>query len=122
MRAARAYCWRMADWYLSEWLAYFGKKQADVVRELDWNKAKVSLTASGKQPYFRDDVKEITEWLGLRPYELLMHPRDALAIRNMRESAEQIVHPAEPQDEFVEIGVKPVAKPSEIRRRTGTHG
>lgn len=116
----------MADWYLSEWLAYFGKKQADVVRELDWNKAKVSLTASGKQPYFREDVKQITEWLGLRPYELLMHPRDALAIRNMRQSAEQIVHPAdelvEPEDEFVEIGVTPAPKPREIRRRTGTHG
>lgn len=48
------------DWYLKEWLATLGKKQADLVRDLDWNKAKVSLTASGKQPYTRDDINEIS--------------------------------------------------------------
>src|SRR5687767_3275390 len=31
------------DWFLGDWLRACGKKQADVVRDLDWNKSKVSL-------------------------------------------------------------------------------
>jgi hypothetical protein len=87
------------DWYVKEWLAYYGKKQSDVVKDLDWNKAKISLTASGKQPYDRDDVNEIATWLNLEPFELLLPPDRAMAIRQYRASAEQIVtlaHDTEP--------------------------
>lgn len=79
------------DWYLAQWLKHLHKKQADIVRDLDWNKAKISLTASGKQPYTRDDVNEIAAYLNLHPYELLMHPEDAMAMRQLRASAEEIV-------------------------------
>lgn len=79
------------DIYLSEWLKAVGKKQASVVRELDWNKAKVSLIASGKQPYTRDDINELARYLNLHPYELLMHPDDAMEIRRLREDALKIV-------------------------------
>lgn len=93
-RVRRAYQWGMSaprhDWYLKQWLKTLGKTQAEIVRELDWNKAKVSLTASGKQPYSRDDINEIADYLHLKPYELLMHPDDAMAIRQMRASAETI--------------------------------
>jgi hypothetical protein len=78
------------DWFLKEWLRYYGKKQADMVRELDWNKAKVSLTASGKQPYDREAVNEASAYLNLHPYELLMHPDDAMALRRLRQDAAQI--------------------------------
>lgn len=73
------------DWYLKDWLRTLGKKQADIVRDLDWNKARVSLTASGKQPYNRDDVNEVADYLNLRPYELLMHPEDAMRLRRLRD-------------------------------------
>lgn len=79
------------DWYLNDWLRYFKKRQADVVRDLDWNKAKVSLTASGKQPYTRDDVNDMAAYLNLHPYELLMHPDDAHAIRALRNDAARIM-------------------------------
>lgn len=78
------------DWYLSEWLKAVGKKQADMARELEWNKAKVSLTASGKQPYDRDDVNEASAYLNIEPYELLMHPADAMALRRLRQDAARI--------------------------------
>lgn len=78
------------DWYLKQWLKTLGKKQADVARDLEWNKAKVSLTASGKQPYTRDDVNEMAAYLNLRPYELLMHPEDAMGIRQLRADAKRI--------------------------------
>ena len=78
---------RGSDWYLKEWLAALGKKQADVVRDLDWNKARVSLMMRGKQPYDRDSLNELAEYLEIRPYELLMHPADALALHAFRENA-----------------------------------
>lgn len=83
------------DWYLKEWLITLGKKQADVVRELDWNKAKVSLTISGKQQYTRDDVNEIADYLAIKPYELLMHPDDAMRLRRLKADAIKLAHDAE---------------------------
>lgn len=83
------------DWYLKQWLRTLGKKQADVAKDLEWNKAKVSLTASGKQPYTRDDVNEIADYLNLRPYELLMHPDDAMRMRQLRAEMMRLAHEAE---------------------------
>lgn len=83
------------DWYLKQWLRYYGKRQSDVARDLDWNKAKVSLTASGKQAYTRDDVNEIADYLNLRPYELLMHPDDAMRLRRLREEMIRLAHESE---------------------------
>jgi len=93
-----SYPWRMApghDWYLKEWLLTLGKKQADIVRDLDWNKARVSLMLRGKQPYDRDSINELAAYLNLKPHELLMHPSDAMSLRSLREEAVKIAHSAE---------------------------
>jgi len=79
------------DIFLSAWLKSLGKKQADLVRDLGWNKAKPSLIIAGKQEYTRDDINELAEYLHLHPYELLMHPDDAMEIRRLREDAVKIV-------------------------------
>ena len=79
------------DWYLKEWLATLGKKQADVVRDLGWNKARISLMLRGKQPYDRDSLNEMAIYLNLMPHELLMHPADAMALRRMKRLADEIV-------------------------------
>jgi transcriptional regulator with XRE-family HTH domain len=79
------------DWYLKEWLATLGKRQADVVKDLGWNKAKISLMLRGKQPYTRAEINELAAYLHLQPHELLMHPEDAMALRQMRKAADQIV-------------------------------
>jgi len=83
------------DWYLKEWLLTLGKKQADIVRDLDWNKARVSLMLRGKQPYDRDSINELAAYLNLKPHELLMHPSDAMSLRSLREEAVKIAHSAE---------------------------
>ncbi len=83
------------DWHLNAWLRSLGKKQADIVRDLDWNKARISLMASGKQPYTRDAVNELSAYLNLRPYELLMHPDDAMLLRRLREDMIRLAHDAE---------------------------
>lgn len=79
------------DWYLKEWLATLGKRQADIVRDLGWNKARISLMLRGKQPYDRDSINELATYLNLRPHELLMHPDDAMALRRLKIAADQIV-------------------------------
>jgi transcriptional regulator with XRE-family HTH domain len=90
------YLWLMAeprhDWYLAQWLKTLGKRQADVARDLDWNKARVSLMARGEQPYTRDAINEVAEYLNLQPYELLMHPEEAMRIRRWRTDMIRLAH------------------------------
>ncbi|WP_010545240.1 hypothetical protein [Sphingomonas elodea] len=83
------------DWYLKEWLAALGKRQADIVRDLGWNKARVSLMIRGGQPYTRDAVNELSYYLNLAPYELLMHPDDAMTIRRLRSDMIRLVESKE---------------------------
>lgn len=79
------------DWYLKEWLKTLGKRQADITRDLDWNKARVSLMIRGTQQYTRDAVNELADYLNVRPFELLMHPDDAMRLRRLRENAINVV-------------------------------
>ena len=86
------------NWYLKEWLDASGKKQADIVKDLNWNKARISMLVSGKQPYNRNSVNELAAYLNLKPHELLMHPTDATALRSLRESAISIAASASQRD------------------------
>lgn len=79
------------DWFLKEWLRATGKKQADIVKDLDWNKAKISLMVNGKQAYTREEVNELAAYLNIQPHELLMNPEDAMALRRMRRDAERFI-------------------------------
>jgi transcriptional regulator with XRE-family HTH domain len=125
-RERYCYVWGMAPprhaWHLKAWLKAAEKKQADLERDLGMNKAKASLLARGLQPYDQDDISAIAEYLGIEPFELLMHPSEALAIRRFRASAEQIVNPEEAplQDEFTELRVAKLRK-GDPARRTGTY-
>jgi transcriptional regulator with XRE-family HTH domain len=79
------------DWYLREWLAATGTSQADLVRLTDYPKAKMSDLVTGKQRYNRDILNDISKALNINPHELLMHPEDAMALRQLRASARAIV-------------------------------
>ena len=81
----------MLDWYLAEWLQSLQVSQADLVRLTDYPKAKVSDLVTGKQRYNRDILNDIAAALNLYPYELLMHPHDAMAQRQMKQAVEQFV-------------------------------
>ena len=98
------------DWYLKDWLAALGKKQADIVRDLDWNKARVSLMLHGKQPYDRDAINEIAAYLNVRGYELLMPPEQAMALRRLQMSAQEIVAIAHSVDADERIDVRAAKK------------
>ena len=78
------------DWHLQDWMAHLGKRQADMVNELGWPKSKASKFYNGEQFYRREVLNELAAWLGIAPYELLMAPPEALALRRFKAAAVQI--------------------------------
>lgn len=63
---------------------------AELGRRADIPKATMSAIVNGKTHYYRELMNTIAAALNVRPYELLLHPDDAMAIRRLRDSAAQI--------------------------------
>jgi hypothetical protein len=78
------------DWYLGDWLRTMRLSQARLDALTGWGKRKTSELVSGKQRYNRDVLNEAAAVINVAPFELLLHPDDAMAIRRMRASALQI--------------------------------
>lgn len=76
-------------WYAREWLEHYGKIQADLVRDLNWPRAKASDIWNG-QPYRQELVDELAPYLNIKPYEMLLSPEMAMAIRSLRLMAGKI--------------------------------
>lgn len=79
------------DWYLPDWLKTLKVSQAELCRRTDYPKAKVSDLVTGKQRYNRDILNDVADALHVQPYELLMHPADAMAQRRFRRAAKELV-------------------------------
>lgn len=80
------------DWYLREWLETLRVRfpHAWLQTETGWSDGKVSNVLSGKKRYDKDIVNLVSEKLGIQPYELLMSPQLANAIRAMRSEAPKL--------------------------------
>lgn len=87
------------DWHLAAWMGAVEMRAADLCRATGFPKAKMSELLSGKSRYNRDVVNTLSKALNIRPYELLMHPEDAYAIRRFRESAIRIASENLPETE-----------------------
>ena len=68
-----------------------GVRQTDMQREAGWSKATASQLYTGVQSYSPKVVNEAATALKVLPYELLMRPEDAMALRRLRATAIQIV-------------------------------
>lgn len=79
------------NWFLREWMDYLGVRQAQMIERTDWSKATASQLYTGKQDYSPKVVNEAAKALHVAPYELLMRPEDAMAIRRIRQEALRIV-------------------------------
>lgn len=78
------------DWFLAAWLQSTRISQTELGKLIGKSKATMSELANGTQRYNRDILNDIADALHVRPYELLMHPDEAMAIRRVRESAVRI--------------------------------
>jgi transcriptional regulator with XRE-family HTH domain len=82
------------NWYLREWMDHLGVKQADMIRLTDWSKASASQLYNNKQDYSPKIVNEAAQALNVAPFELLMRPETAMALRRLRQDALRVVEDA----------------------------
>lgn len=97
------------NWYLREWMdmAFPNPRgrQAKMSELTGWPKATTSQLYNNIQDYSPKLVNEAAEALKAEPWELLMPPERAMAIRRIRSTAEEIVTLAHDAED----------------RKTGTH-
>jgi transcriptional regulator with XRE-family HTH domain len=87
------------NWYLREWMDLLRVKQADMCRRTDWSKATMSQLYNNKQDYSPKLVNEAAAALNIEPFELLMKPERAMALRRQREAALVLAHDADANPE-----------------------
>lgn len=75
------------DWYLADWMRTLNLRNADLERLSGWDKRKVSFLVTGRQPFARDTLIELARCMNIAPFELLLHPDDAMELRRFRSSA-----------------------------------
>lgn len=79
------------NWFLREWMDHLGVSQADIIKRTGWSKATASQLYNNKQDYSPKLVNEAANALNAAPYELLMRPEAAMAIRRLRQDAIRVV-------------------------------
>lgn len=91
------------NWYLREWMdmafPQARGRQAKMAELTGWSKATTSQLYNNTQDYSPKLVNEAAKALNAEPWELLMPPERAMAIRRIRSSAEEIVTLAHDADE-----------------------
>jgi hypothetical protein len=79
------------NWFLREWMDHLGVKQRDMVERAGWSKATASQLYNGVQDYSPKIVNEAALALNIAPFELLMRPEAAMALRRVRQDALRLV-------------------------------
>lgn len=74
-------------WFLTEWMDTLKVNQAYMVQTAGWSKTLASHLYNRQQDYSPRLVKEAAMALKIAPWELLMHPEDAMALRRMRDAS-----------------------------------
>lgn len=93
------------DWYLREWFATMGMKQRDLVTKLDYQPALAHALWHSVQRYRRDHIEQISALLNIQPYELLMPPEEAMAMRRLKSAIAEVAR-VEPAAEAPPAGGK----------------
>lgn len=79
------------NWFLKEWMDHLEVNQAEMIRRTNWSKASASQLYNNKQDYSPKLVNEAALALNVAPYELLMKPEAAMALRRLRADALRVV-------------------------------
>lgn len=75
------------DWFLSDWMRTLQVRPVDLVHETGMGKATISDIVNGRTDYYRALVNEMARALKIEPFELLMPPDEAYALRRLRATA-----------------------------------
>lgn len=78
-------------WFMREWMDARGITQAEMIELTGWSKASMSQIYNKQQDLNPRLLKEGAEALGLEPFELLMAPDRASALREQLDAAERVV-------------------------------
>jgi transcriptional regulator with XRE-family HTH domain len=89
---------RYTNWYLRDWMRTLHVRQADLVEKTDLNTTAVSLLCNDRQDYSPAIIRDVARAMNIAPYELLMHPEDAMALRQLRRNAVQVVETSKTLD------------------------
>ncbi|WP_414712502.1 hypothetical protein [Sphingobium sp.] len=95
-----------------------GVTQAKLGELMDVNKTTISHLVNSQIDYNPEYIRDVALALQIEPFELLLPPERAMALRQYRSSAEQIVTLAHDADEQQ----KSTAKSALSDARTGTSG
>lgn len=69
------------DWYLIEWMRYYGKSQSFMAKAIGVSESTMSDICNGRTSYYRALVNDLASALNVQPYELLMPPDKAHRFR-----------------------------------------
>lgn len=78
------------NWHLPAWAERAGKRQADMVRDLDVTKNSAHKLWYGRQAVTQDQIEALAAWVGVRPYKLFIRPAEADALDLLRATAKEI--------------------------------
>lgn len=92
------------DWYLPQWMHTLKVSQAKLARECGWNGSTMHGIYHGRTNYYRDIVNLVASKLRIAPFELLMHPDEAMAYRRFRASAQEVATLVEDAEERRKAG------------------
>ncbi len=81
---------RYTNWYLREWMDTLEVSQTDLIEATDLSKATISLLCNDQQDYNPSYIRDMAIALKISPYELLMHPDDAMALRRLISDAGRV--------------------------------
>lgn len=87
------------DWYLPEWMRTLNVSQAKLAKECDWTPSTMHGIYHGRTSYYREIVNLIAAKLNVEPFELLMPPERAMALRRFQDAALTIAHDADSRAE-----------------------
>ncbi len=87
-----------------------GVTQAKLITLTDYSKTTVSLLVNDRQDYTPEIIRDISKALEIAPFELLMHPSEAMALRALRADAFKVIQHSKPLNR------------DEATERTGTNG
>jgi len=75
------------DWFLPAWMDHLHVNQASLARMTGWSIATTNDIYHGRTEYYRGIMNTAATALNIHPFELLMHPDDAMAMRQFRHQA-----------------------------------